>query len=198
MRLLKVYHKFREHFKYEPKKFKGILMSYFNQKDIDNFEINYSDLYRRKIETNLKEMFNRNYRKFVIKMRGVQKSFIRRYVFRSWNIKDYYFLKYIGKTCRATNEKLFPICKCGKEKITGHAVDHCIEVMSKQVRRKYKTHLGELYRKLNRFRKKSLHEYILDGLFELKSSNKEAIGQVIIKPKLNQIIFFRIFIVIQK
>ena len=58
-------------------------------------------------------------------------------------------------------------------------MDHCIEVMSKQVRRKYKTHLGELYRKLNRFRKKSLHEYILDGLFELKSSNKEAIGQVI-------------------
>ena len=107
-------------------------------------------------------MFNRNCGKFGIRMRGGQRSFIRWYIFRSWNIKDYNFLKYIGKTLRATNERLFPICKCGKENITGHAVDHCIEVMSKQVRRKYKTQLDELFRKLKRFRKKSPHEYILD------------------------------------
>ena len=58
-------------------------------------------------------------------------------------------------------------------------MDYCIEVMTKQVRRKYKTQLDELYKKINRFRKKSLHEYILDGLFALNCSNQKAIGQVI-------------------
>ena len=48
--------------------------------------------------------------------------------------------------------------------------------MSKQVRRKYKTQLDI---KLNRFRKKSQHDYILNGLFALNSSNQKAIGQVI-------------------
>ena len=41
LRILKTYHKFKQHFIYETKKFKGMLKFFFNEKDIDIINVNY-------------------------------------------------------------------------------------------------------------------------------------------------------------
>ena len=187
LRLLKTYHKFIQHFNYEPMKFKRMLKSYFDDEDIDDININYSALSSNMINANLSEIFDRNFGNFNMKLRRNHRGFVRKYIFSSWNIKDYYFLKYIGKTCRATNDRLFPICKCGKNNITGHVANHCLEVMTRQLRNKYKTKLDELYRKMNKFTRKSLHEYILHGLFVLNGKDEKTIRKVI--STLRKIVF---------
>jgi hypothetical protein len=73
------------------------LKSYFDDEDIDNVNINYSALSSSMVNANLSEIFDRNFGNFGMKLRRNHRGFVRKYIFSSWNIKDYYFLKYIEK-----------------------------------------------------------------------------------------------------
>ncbi len=87
--LLKNYRKFKQHFNYEPMKFKGMLKTFFYEKDIDNININYSAISNNMINANLDEMFNRNFGKFGLRVTERHRRFVSKYIFSSWNIKDF-------------------------------------------------------------------------------------------------------------
>jgi hypothetical protein len=180
IRLFKVYHKYRRHFKESPEKFREQLLQYFDEEvvygedDVDYKYLGYELEYE-----NLNSIFLEKYPNMGFNLRHNHKDFIKTHIYNSLNIRDYYFLRYIGQLSMATNRRWLPICICGIENYEGHAVNECEDTLSPEKRRKYKEKLGRLYGKAKLRKRANLHEYIIHAYFALELEDKSLIKRII-------------------
>jgi hypothetical protein len=114
-----------------------------------------------------------------MKLRKGHRKFIRTYIYKSCNIKDYFFLRYIGNVCKTTNKRLFPECACGKMNDEGHGANECELILNTQKKANYRRKLDRLYNKMEYTKRKNLHEYIIHGYFVLVHRDKTMLKRVI-------------------
>lgn len=101
------------------------------------------------------------------------------YIYKSSNIRNYYFIKYSGKKTRATNVKLFPFCVCGKANTPGHAVDVCKVTFLKQRGNSSKRILDDAIRSIDKKLLPSLHDYIIYVYLVLEHRKEEKFSKAI-------------------
>ena len=124
VRLLKNWHKYKEHFGEYPEKFRNCLKVYFTDEEIDSMDVNfnYGLVKCRIVEQNLKDKakdyFNFEYR---IDHREILKDYFFTYPDR----RDYLVINYITNTTKCPNETLFPMCECGEVNSIEHAPNDC-------------------------------------------------------------------------
>jgi hypothetical protein len=134
IRQLKIFHKYRRHFKESPSEHRNQLINYFSMEVVDGEcdDEEYARLGYELEQKNLAEIFGCYYADLGMKLRKGHRKFIRTYIKKSSNIKDYYFLRYIGNVCKTTNKRLFPECVCGKMNDEGHGANECEQILNTQ------------------------------------------------------------------
>jgi hypothetical protein len=118
VRLLKNWHKYKEHFEEEPEVVKQILKTYFIHDDLERTSstTQYEEIKRTLINKNLSSgKGNEEY--LGVTLKENHKEFLKKYVFCYPDKRDNLVMKYFTRTCRITNTRLFPMCECGEHKI---------------------------------------------------------------------------------
>ncbi len=180
IRLLKIYHRYKYHFGESPDKYRKQLLLYFDEEVVDEkVDVDYKHLGYELEYENLNSLFLEKYPDMGFKLRHNHKDFIKTHIYNSLNLRDYYFLKYLGQLCMATNKRWLPICICGMENSEGHAVNECEATMSPERRRMHKNKLDRLYDKADLKRRANLHEYIIHAYFVLEHRDRGLIKRII-------------------
>jgi hypothetical protein len=116
IRQLKIFHKYPRHFKESSSEHRNQLIKYFSMEVVDGECDNeeYARLGYELEQKNLAEIFGNYYADLGMKLRKGHRKFIRTYKYKSSNIKNYCFLRYIGNMCKTTNRRLFTDYVCGE------------------------------------------------------------------------------------
>ena len=136
-------------------------------------------LWDKLVYDNLNTVFQNYYGNYEWQLRKNHRKFLKSYVYKSSNFKDYYFLRYLGNVCKATNERLFPKCICGEPNIPGHAADFCEDILSSERRKHYKKRLDDVYRSMGKKVLASLHAYIIHVYFVLEHRKEKELKKAI-------------------
>jgi len=189
IRLLKVYHKYKNHFQESSEIFKKLLNEYFDDSILSGVydKAGYDSLAAGLVHDNLTEIFNKYYGEMGFKLRNNHRRFLMRVVYKGFNKKDFYFARYLANISRSTNMRLFPICDCGEPNKPGHASDKCELTLNEGSRKKYKSTLDRLYEKMGRCKLNSLHEYIVHSYFVLEHRDDEMLKKVF--RKIRSLVF---------
>ena len=126
-RLLKNWHKYRGHFGSYPEIYKNILIKYFGEEVVYNPDkIPNEGLYNNRLKEMAKE--------YKIEIRNDHRNCLKRFWFTYPDKKDFYLISFFTNTTKASNDRLFPICRCGDSNDAKHSVNYCVEVKIDRVK----------------------------------------------------------------
>jgi hypothetical protein len=163
VRLLKNWHKYRNHFGMFPEKYREVLLEYFDQEVLESEEgTDYDVLKNRLIDEHLRKVSEENLG-FAIRPR--HREFVSKFIFTHSNLGDFHLIRYYTGTCVSTNIRLFENCSlCGKEKVAvNHAANECEMILGN--RKKLIREIEGIFKKNDIPREAGLHEYLLKIFF---------------------------------
>jgi hypothetical protein len=100
IRLLKVYHKYKMHFKEEATKYRKQLMKYFSVEEIDNEKIEYNKKKEDMAYSDLNDTIKLIYDgKYII--RNGHKNFLKKHLYNDNNLGDYNIIRFLTGVTRA-------------------------------------------------------------------------------------------------
>ncbi|MFM7851446.1 MAG: RNA-directed DNA polymerase, partial [Flammeovirgaceae bacterium] len=187
IRLLKNWHKYKEHFEEEPEAVKKVLTTYFSEEELSNtpttaqYEALKSDL----INKNLCEKGNKEY--LGVTLRNNHREFLKKYVFCYPDRRDFLVIKYFTRTCKLTNTRLFPQCECGEDNTPEHAANSCTAKMNEVERKIHTKEFKDLFEKamIDIGADNQLNDYLLWTMFKIEDNmeRRAKIRQMIEKMK---------------
>jgi hypothetical protein len=177
VRLLKNYRLYHTHFEEYPELYLKDLLYEFSKEEIEDSENEpeYKIIKMRLTNENLQEKFKKYYD---FPLRFNHKEHLKRFFFCFPDKRDFLIIRYFTGTTVASNQRLFPICECGKENRPGHKANECAIALSEDERKDYLETVGKFYDKMKIERKETLHDYLVNIFYKLVSDDETTVRKV--------------------
>jgi hypothetical protein len=171
VRLLKNWYKYYDHYEEYPTIYEDTLLKYFSKdelflspEDREDKKI-FSQLKRKLIDQNIREKFPD------FNVRNEHCEFLKKKIFCHPDKRDFLIIRFFTHATVATNERLFPKCKCGEDNTPRHSTDECeLDYID---RKKYLKRFNEIYKEMGLNMKESIFDYLHSIYFELDSRKRK-------------------------
>jgi len=184
LRLLKVWHKYKEHFGIYPLLFQKVLLKYFSifdvfpvGKGLENLRSRYWTIKSDLISENL----NKKAQKYMdLKIRNDHADYLKNYFFSFTDLRSFYVIRYFTRCTKGTHTRLFPTCHCGLPNKPSHGANDCREKL--QDRDKIKIKIQGIFLRNDLGTRKTLYDYLLAIYFnidKLKNKDRTALIEIL-------------------